>query len=279
MEDNQYTLTVKCDDELGLVYRITKILFEQQLNILTNSEYVDRENNRFFMRSEFFSTIDPKQLEHLVLSVLPSSAIVNVYKKKKKKIVILATKEYHCLGDLLIRHEGQDLPAEILAVISNHPTLEKMVTRFNLPFHYITHENKERNVHENEILECIQTYKPEYVILAKYMRILSAQFVENYRHKIINIHHSFLPAFIGASPYKQAYNRGVKIIGATAHFVTESLDDGPIIYQSTIPVDHTHSAEDMVKSGRDIEKLVLAKALELVLNDRVMINGNKTVVL
>jgi formyltetrahydrofolate deformylase len=279
MEENHYTLTVKCYDELGLVYRITKILFEHHLNVLTNSEYVDRESNMFFMRSEFFSNIDPKQLETLLLSVLPTGAVVNMFPKKKKPIVILATKEYHCLGDLLIRYEGKDIQAEILAVISNHPTLEEMVTRFKIPFHYISHENKERNLQEREILECIQMYKPEYIILAKYMRILSSQFVESYKHKIINIHHSFLPAFIGASPYKQAYTRGVKIIGATAHFVTESLDDGPIIYQSTIPVNHTHSAEDMAKLGRDIEKLVLAKSLELVLDNQVMINGNKTVIL
>ena len=187
----------------------------------------------------------------------------------KKSIVIFATKENHCLGDLLIRHNSGDLSAEILAVISNHANLEPLVRKFEIPYFHVDSNAMSRENHEAQIIEICQKLNPHFLVLAKYMRILSPHFVRNFKDKIINIHHSFLPAFIGANPYKQAFERGVKIIGATAHFVNDNLDEGPIICQDIIQINHTYTWQDMQKAGRDIEKNVLAKALNLALEDRI----------
>ena len=191
----------------------------------------------------------------------------------------MATKEPHALGDILIRYCDKELDANILAVIANRDNLKSLVKRFNIPFIYINADGLSREEHEALILKELSKYKNiDYIVLAKYMRILTPNFVKKYEGKIINIHHSFLPAFIGANPYKQAYERGVKIIGATAHFVTNDLDEGPIIAQDVIPVNHRYSWKDMQQAGRDVEKIVLARALKLVLEDRVFITNNKTVV-
>jgi formyltetrahydrofolate deformylase len=171
-----------------------------------------------------------------------------------------------------------DLNANILAVISNHLVLKELSEKMNVPFHYVSHENISREEHEKKLLTILDQYNPEYIVLAKYMRILTPEFTEKFYNRIINIHHSFLPAFIGANPYKQAYERGVKVIGATAHFVNENLDEGPIIYQDVIHVNHKMDAKVMAKAGRDVEKVVLSTAMELVFDDRVMVNGNKTII-
>ncbi|MGE3310342.1 MAG: formyltetrahydrofolate deformylase, partial [Limisphaerales bacterium] len=192
---------------------------------------------------------------------------------------VLATREHHCLADILIRNTYSELNANLLAVISNHNHLEPLVRRFDLPFHTISHEGMDRVEHEHRIIERIESYSPDFVVLAKYMRILGPDFVRRFPRRIINIHHSFLPAFIGARPYHQAFERGVKVIGATAHYVTEQLDQGPIIVQQVIPVDHTHTAEDLQQNGRDVEQLVLARALRVVFEDRVFLCGNRTVIL
>jgi formyltetrahydrofolate deformylase len=163
-------------------------------------------------------------------------------------------------------------------VVGNHAVLEDICKRFDVPFHFVSHESKTKVDFENELHEIVNNYQPDYLVLAKFMRILSAEFVEQYPFKIINIHHSFLPAFIGANPYKKAFDRGVKLIGATAHFVTNDLDEGPIITQQTIAVNHSFTASDMVRSGKEIEKAVLAKALQYVFEDRVFTYENKTVV-
>jgi formyltetrahydrofolate deformylase len=183
------------------------------------------------------------------------------------------------LAELLIRYNFDELDANILAVISNYNTLQPFVSKFSIPFHYVSHEHKTREEHEEAILRTLEIYQPEYLVLAKYMRVLTPSFVAHYANQIINIHHSFLPAFIGANPYKQAYDRGVKIIGATAHFVNNNLDEGPIIAQSVKDVDHNYSAADMAREGKDVEKMVLSQALKLVFNDRVFIHGNRTVIL
>lgn len=186
--------------------------------------------------------------------------------------------ESHCLGDLLLRTRFDELPMEILGVISNHPTLGELVKDFHLPFECISHEVMDRKTHEEEIDARLQALNPDWIILAKYMRILSPEFTAKWKEKIINIHHSFLPAFVGAKPYKQAYDRGVKIIGATAHFVTEELDQGPIIAQDVFRVNHSYSPEKLALLGRDLEKMVLAKAVRMVLEKRVMVWRNRTVV-
>jgi formyltetrahydrofolate deformylase len=273
-----YRVLIDTADEKGLVYKISKIFFKMKINIVKNDEFVDKENGRFFMRSEIEGKINKEEL-FLELKKELLKANVKVIEPKKKNIVIMATKENHCLGDILIRHYDKELEANILAVISNYAFLEKLVRKFDIPYFYIPHEKIDRNTHEDRILKTIKQFsKVDYIVLAKYMRILTPEFVKEYEEKIINIHHSFLPAFIGANPYKQAYKRGVKIIGATAHFVNNDLDEGPIIAQDIIRVDHTYSWEDMKNAGRDIEKVVLARALKFALEDRIFIYNNKTVI-
>jgi formyltetrahydrofolate deformylase len=276
--ENRARVLIDCNDEKGLVYNISKVFFDLDLNIDHNREFVDKENSKFFMRTVITGKFDKDKLLIDLKTITPKDAIIKVIEPKRKEIVIMATKEAHCLGDILIRWESGELDADIKAVISNHKDLQSLTHRFNIPFNYISAENISREEHEQKVLSLLNDMDFDYIVLAKYMRILSSNFVENYRWKIINIHHSFLPAFIGANPYKQAHSRGVKIIGATAHFVTSDLDEGPIIYQDVIPVNHYYEWRDMQKAGKDVEKIVLSKALALVLNDRVFIHKNKTVV-
>jgi formyltetrahydrofolate deformylase len=269
---------IDCTDEKGLVHKITGVFYHNGLNVITNQEYVEPESNRFFMRSEIEGELDESRIYQGLTGILPADAHIKVVHKTKKNIVVLVTKEHHCLGELLIKNHFDELDANIVAVIGNHNSLADLVVRFGLPFHHISAEGIERNVHEQMVIDEIEKYQPDYIVLAKYMRILTPLFVEKYPNKIINIHHSFLPAFIGANPYKQAYERGVKIIGATAHFVNNILDDGPIIVQDILHVDHSQSWQEMAQAGRNSEKIVLAKALKLVLNEHIFVTGNKTVI-
>lgn len=273
-----HILAIHCPDESGLIAKTTGVLFRHGLNIIRNAEFVERAGNYFFMRTEFSGAFDSAALLHELKGLLPPAAVLNLSEKQKKDIVLLVTKEHHCLGDLLVRYAFNELHANIKAVVSNYNTLEDLTAKFGVPFHHISHEGKTREQHETEVAAVIQSYNPEFLVLAKYMRILSPQFIHCYANRIINIHHSFLPAFVGASPYAQAYERGVKIIGATAHFVNDNLDEGPIITQSTIPVNHSYSAKEMAQAGRDVEKIVLANALRLVLYGQVFVHGNKTIV-
>lgn len=275
----EYKLLIETDDTKGLVYNISKILYEYNLNIEHNSEYVDNETNRFFMRTVIIGNFEDNELMEDLKKILPNNSIIKLTKKQKKDIVILATKEMHCLGDLLIKHESGDLDANITAVISNRDSLRSLVEKFNIPFEYVSHENLAREEHDELMISTIKKYNCELIVLAKYMRILTPKFIQTFPKKVLNIHHSFLPAFVGANPYKQAHKRGVKIIGATAHWVTDDLDEGPIIAQDITRVDHTYSWEDMRDAGRNVEKVVLSNALDLVLKDKVFVHGNKTVIL
>jgi len=276
---DEYRLLIEADDTKGLVYNISKILYEHNLNIENNSEYVDNETNNFFMRTVISGEVNCEKLIDDIKSILPLNSEIKLTKKAKKDIVILATKEMHCLGDLLIKHTAGDLDANITAVVSNHNSLRDLVEKFDIPFEYVSHENLTREDHEDLIIEAIKKYDYELIVLAKYMRILTPKFVKTFNNQVLNIHHSFLPAFIGANPYKQAHKRGVKIIGATSHWVTDDLDEGPIIAQDITRVDHSYSWEDMRDAGRNVEKVVLSNALDLVLKDKVFVYGNKTVIL
>jgi len=275
-----YILKIDCDDEKGLIYRVSDIIFKYGLNIVSNHEFVNHDSRRFFFRSEISGdeNLDIKGFCGNLSAVLPNNANINFKEKRKKDIIILATKETHCLGDLLIKHYSGELNANIKAVIANHDVLRDLVEKFGINYHFISSENISREAHEEKILAVMEKYSFDYAILAKYMRILSPNFVARHKDKIINIHHSFLPAFIGANPYKQAYERGVKIIGATAHFVTDNLDEGPIIAQDVTIVNHTMTWQEMRESGRYVEKNVLSKAIDLVLDDRIFIFENKTVI-
>lgn len=275
----QYILLIATQDAKGLIYNISKVLFANNLNIDQNAEYVDPETKNFFMRSVISGKISKNMLEKELKEVLPEGSHIRLNKKTKKEVVLLATKESHVLGDLLIRYIAGELNANIKAVIANHEDLRSLVEKFDIPFFCISAEGLSKAEHEKLMIEKIDTLEPELIVLAKYMRILTNSFVEKYEGKVLNIHHSFLPAFIGANPYKQAFERGVKIIGATAHFVTNDLDEGPIIFQDVVRVDHSYSWEDMRNAGKNVEKIVLSNAFGLLLEDKVFVYKNKTIIL
>ena len=271
-------LLADCPDQKGLISKITNIWYKHQLNIINNTEFVDNTHNRFFMRTELEGIFNDETLLADLDSALPTGSHRKLVSAGRKRIVILVTKEAHCLGDILMKNYYGGLDVEIAAIVGNYDSLAELAGKFDVPYHTVSHVGISREEHEEKIIETVEKYQPDYVILAKYMRILTPNFVAAFENKIINIHHSFLPAFIGAQPYKQAFERGVKIIGATAHYVTNNLDEGPIILQDVIHVDHKYNAEDMARSGKDVEKSVLSKALRLVLEERVFIYENRTVV-
>lgn len=276
-----YILSIICNDEKGLVHRITGVLFDNGTNVERTDEYVEPETSSFFMRAVYSGKANPSLISDQLKTILPKNAEINVQIQKHKNVIILVTKEHHCISDLLIRNEYKDLPFNIIAVIGNHNYLANLVEKFGIKFYYLPADGTEigqRQAHEKEISKILDKYNFDYIILAKFMRILTPQFTEKYRNLLINIHHSFLPAFIGANPYRQAHERGVKIIGATAHFVTDDLDEGPIIFQDVIAVNHSKTVTEIAAAGRDVEKIVLAKALKMVFEDRVFIAGNKTII-
>ena len=276
--DSRHTLLVECPDQRGLVHGITGVLLRHNCNVTSNHEFVDSDVNRFFMRTEFTGEVDVERIVLETSSFLPEGSAARLAPPHKRRVVILVSREHHCLADLLVRNAFGELNSDIVAVIGNHDALGSLVTKFDLPFHHVPAEGKSREEHEVEVLRVIEQYKPEWLVLAKYMRVLTPEFVKRFPQRMVNIHHSFLPAFMGAKPYLQAFQRGVKVIGATAHFVSDQLDEGPIIMQQVIPVDHTHSAADMAQRGRDVEQIVLARALELVFEDRVFLSGNRTII-
>lgn len=277
MERNN-VIRIKCSDEKGLIAKIAGVLFSNQHNILVMKEFVETATNTFFMRLEVSGEVNEIKLISELRAVLPEGSQIEIIPKHKKNIVILVTREHHCLSDLLVRHYFNELHSEVKAIVGNHDTLRPFAEKFNIPFHYISHEGKEKAAFEEEIMTTIIRYKPDYIVLAKFMRILSPAFVAAFRDRIINIHHSFLPAFKGANPYKRAFERGVKLIGATAHIVNDNLDEGPIITQKIIPVHHYDNLNDMIESGHEIEKSVLADALKMVLEDRIFVSRNKTII-
>lgn len=295
-------VVIQCRDRVGLVAAISGILAEERLNIVSMLEHVDKVEKRFFMRLELEQEAPAAALEEKMLGLLPPDAVITVNPLPQKKVVVLVSKEYHCLADILVRHHFKTLGVVVLGVIGNHAMLEDICRRFDMPFYLVQHEpatrapqgstasashqpptrasqeQDDREGFERRIMEIIKGYTPDYIVLAKFMRILSPRLVAEFPMRIINIHHSFLPAFAGASPYRQAFERGVKLIGATAHFVTDELDEGPIIAQQIIPVNHSYTAADMIRAGKEIETSVLARALRLVFEDRVFVYKNKTVV-
>jgi formyltetrahydrofolate deformylase len=274
----KYTLLIDSNDEKGLIYKISKVLYQNGINITNEQEFVDNENGKFFYRSEISGEVDIARLKEELQNSIPL-ANIKIIPKREKRVVILATKEAHALGDILIKQYSGDFDINILAVIANRDNLRNLVEKFDIPFYHIDADNIERVEHENKMLEIIEPLNPDLIVLAKFMRILTPNFVERYPNKIINIHHSFLPAFIGANPYKQAYKRGVKIIGATAHFVNNNLDDGPIIEQDIVRVNHEMNWEEMRNKGRDVEKNVLSRAIKLAIEDRIFVYDNKTIIL
>lgn len=278
---DQFLLIFSCPDTFGIIAKVTAFLSEQKAFIEELSEFGDPQSCRFFLRCLFRF---PKEAPPISELSKKFTDVANTFKANwtfietsyQPKVMIAVSKFGHCLNDLLYRVHSKRLTMDVACVVSNHRDFEKMVESYDIPFYYLPLENKEEQ--EGKILALIEEKQIDLLILARYMQILSPEFTHKQSGKIINIHHSFLPSFKGAKPYHQAYERGVKIIGATAHYVTENLDEGPIIEQEVIRVDHTRSPEELVSRGHDIETQVLARAVKYHVENRIFLNGNKTII-
>ncbi|MCB1351612.1 MAG: formyltetrahydrofolate deformylase [Rhodobacteraceae bacterium] len=277
-----YVLTVQCVSTRGIVAAISAFLAEHGCNIRDSAQFDDSVTGQFFMRISFISETGTglEALRNDFAAVAERFGMDYAFhdSTEKMKVLLMVSSFGHCLNDLLYRWRIGALPIEITGVVSNHLTYQKLVVNHDLPFHHIrvTKENKPRA--EAQLLELVEETGTELVVLARYMQVLSEEMCRTMSGRIVNIHHSFLPSFKGARPYQQAFERGVKLIGATAHFVTSDLDEGPIIEQETFRVTHAQSADDYVAIGRDVEAQVLARAIHAVIHRRVFLNGNKTVV-
>ncbi|GAC1045254.1 formyltetrahydrofolate deformylase [Agrobacterium tumefaciens] len=277
-----FVLTVTCPSTRGIVAAISGFLADMACNIVDSSQFDDLGSGRFFMRISFISE-EGKTEKDLRGGLKPIaerfSMETELYDQERRmKVLLMVSRFGHCLNDLLYRSRIGALPIDLVGVISNHFDYQKVVVNQDVPFHHIpvTKENKPQA--EAKIMEIVETTGTELVVLARYMQVLSDTMCQRMSGRIINIHHSFLPSFKGANPYKQAYQRGVKLIGATAHYVTADLDEGPIIEQDTVRVTHAQSAEDYVSLGRDVEAQVLARAVHAHIHHRVLLNGSRTVV-
>ena len=279
----RYTLTLSCPDRVGIVAAVSGLIAQHQGWIVEASHHADGLAKRFFMRQEILADSLPFDLESLKQKFAPIAAEFGMEWRisdsaEKKRVVILVSKQEHCLYDLLARWESKELDIDIPCVISNHETFRGFVEWHGIPFHHVPVAPDNKAAAYAEVSRLIGDARGDTMVLARYMQILPPELCRAYPGRIVNIHHSFLPSFVGARPYHQAFERGVKLIGATCHYVTEDLDQGPIIEQDVIRIDHSDSPEDMVRYGKDIEKTVLARGLRYHLEDRVLAHGNKTVV-
>lgn len=282
MTTNNLVLTVSCKSTRGIVAAISGYLAENSCNIIDSSQFDDLETGRFFMRVGFRSEagVDETEICDGFAEVAKRFSMDYGLSRgdRRTKVLIMVSRFGHCLNDLLYRWKIGALPIDIVGVVSNHFDYQKLIVNHDIPFHYIkvTKENKPQA--EAKLMEVVEQSGAELIVLARYMQVLSDAVCEKMSGRIINIHHSFLPSFKGANPYKQAFERGVKLIGATAHYVTEDLDEGPIIEQNVARITHAQSAEDYVSIGRDVESQVLASAVHAHIHNRVFMNGNKTIV-
>lgn len=276
-----YVVTLQCGDGPGIVRAASSAVVELGGNILENDQFSDPTTNQFCMRTRFETNVD--DIDHVRTALTKELAQFNPTLKVRpeevrRRALIMVSKFDHCLADLLYRREQGDLSLDIAAVVSNHPDCRDLATRYDLPFHELAVSPSTRDHAEAQLLALIDEYQVDFVVLARYMQVLSPNLCEKLSGRAINIHHSFLPGFKGAKPYHQAYERGVKLIGATAHFVTVDLDEGPIIEQDVVRVSHARGPNELVALGRDIERLVLSRAVRLVSEDRVALVGNRTVI-
>lgn len=278
------TILIHCEDQKGIIAAVTNFILKVEGNIVYIDQHVDVEQNVFFMRLECeFSNLNIRLAnikEDFQQSIATDFKMSwEIYTKDQKpKMALFVSKYDHCLFDILGRYSANELNVEIPLIISNHEDLKPIAERFNIPFYCIpfTKDNKEEG--EKKQIELLQKYEIDFIVLARYMQIITPTLIDLYENKIINIHHSFLPAFPGAKPYHSAFNRGVKIIGATSHYVTQHLDEGPIIEQDITRVSHINSIEDFIMKGRDLERIVLARAIKLHAERKTMVYDNKTVV-
>jgi len=277
-----YVLTVSCKSTRGIVAAISGYLAEQGCNIVDSSQFDDLDTGQFFMRVSFISEegISEADIRAGFTSIATRFGMIYDFhdSEKRMKVLLMVSRFGHCLNDLLYRWKIGALPIDIVGVVSNHFDYQKVVVNHDIPFHHIPVTKANKVQAEAHIMEVAEQTGTELIVLARYMQILSDEMCQKMSGRIINIHHSFLPSFKGANPYKQAYERGVKLIGATAHYVTADLDEGPIIEQDTARITHAQSAEDYVSIGRDVESQVLARAIHAHIHHRTFINGNRTVV-
>ncbi len=277
------TLLISCSDQPGIVAAISTFLFENKGNIVDVDQHVDAEYGLFFMRVEWELEGFAMRRDEIESGIAPIADKFSMewelhFSDVLPRAALFITKENHCVYDLLSRHESGELKMEIPLIVSNRTDLESVADRFRIPFHHfpITKDSKAEQEHAE--IELLRENEVDFVILARYMQILSPQMTEAFPNRIINIHHSFLPAFPGARPYHSAHRRGVKLIGATSHYVTEDLDEGPIIAQGVTEVSHTNSVQDFIRKGRALEQTVLSRAVWLHLNRRTLVHANRTVV-
>jgi formyltetrahydrofolate deformylase len=280
---NSAILLISCPDRKGEVAAIADFVFRHNGNILHADEHGDEGSGLFLMRVEF----DPKDFDIPLADFGQHfSPVAEAFamtwrlaqSAHRPRMIIFVSKYDHCLVDLLYRHQSGELACEIPLIISNHPDNQAVADFYKIPYAVVPFTKEKKQAAEKQIQSLIDDHKPDFLVLARYMQILSNDFVQRYPQRIINIHHSFLPAFVGARPYHQAFERGVKLIGATSHYVTEVLDDGPIIEQDVVRVSHRDTVEDLIRKGRDLEKVVLSRAVRSHAENRVLVYGNKTVV-
>jgi formyltetrahydrofolate deformylase len=287
MPKQEYILTLSCLDQRGIVHRVSGFLAEHGCNITDSAQFGDAQSKLFFMRVHF--ALEAEALNDAALrerfAELASTMQMNWQlhdAARKTRVMLMVSKIGHCLNDLLFRYSSGLLPVEIVAIVSNHTDFYQLAASYNIPFHHLPlaagASAEAKHTQEQRVLEIVQTNEVDLVVLARYMQILSPSLCEALRGKAINIHHSFLPSFKGAKPYYQAHERGVKLIGATAHFVTGDLDEGPIIEQDVERVDHAMTPETLTAIGRDVECVVLARAVKWFVEHRILLNGHKTIV-
>ena len=281
---NNAILLLSCPDQKGIVAAITDFLLKNDGNVVDIEQHVDTDNSQFFMRVEWeldgFNIPNEKIGEYFQTLVASKYGIQWDLKfgERKTRIALFVSKYSHCLYDILSRYQSGEWDVELPLIISNHKNLEHVALNYKIPFYHIPISKENKREKEEIQVQLLKEHGIDLIVLARYMQILSNDFVNHYPHKIINIHHSSLPAFIGANPYRAAFERGVKFMGATAHYVTADLDEGPIIAQDITQISHRDSISDMKRKGRDIEKIVLAQAIWSHINHNVMVYGNKTVV-
>lgn len=286
MSTSKYILTLSCPDQMGVVHTVSGFLFERGGNIIDSAQFNDTDSDRFFMRVNFEERRSDIDLATLKTEFAPIAERFQmdwqlVDEATKPRLMIMVSKIGHCLNDLLFRHKSGNLPVEIAAIVSNHPDFYQLAASYNIPFHHfplLGGSAEQKMEQERRVLEVFHQQNIDFVVLARYMQILSNEMCVALNGRAINIHHSFLPSFKGAKPYHQAFAKGVKLIGATAHFVTADLDEGPIIEQDIARVDHSMTPDELTAIGRDVECITLARAVKWHAEHRVLLNGKKTVV-
>jgi formyltetrahydrofolate deformylase len=281
--NKHYRLVISCPDQIGIVSKISQFIAQHRGSITEANHHSDLQDHWFFMRHEIAANSLPFGIEEFRQQFTPLAQSLNLQWSLtdsivKNKVVLMCSKQSHCLSDILNQWHSGDLDCDITCVISNHRDLEALVKWYNIPFFYVP-VGEDKTEHFDKVSQIIEQHQAQTIVLARYMQILPSEVCDKFHHQIINIHHSFLPSFIGAKPYHQAYNRGVKLIGATCHYVTQDLDEGPIIEQDVARVSHRMTPNDMVRLGKDVEKRVLANGLRLHIEGRVIVHNNKTIIL